>query len=431
MPQALLPLIPDGSTQINDRISVVCDQEEWTYYCGVEPVFHHPADDRRTFRMYTAQLVCQGLCRQVDIVRKFGVSSNCVKRSVKLFREQGVAGFYQPRRVRGATVLNDEVQTRAQELLSRGCSRRDVADQLGIQYDTLRKAINQGRLHEPTEHSDSNSNSNSDSNSDSDSDSDSNLAAASDKSKRSVDDTSAEMGVGCTRPEERVLAAFGMLDGAPTRFESCRDVSFGGALCGLPALEANGLFEHLSKSFPTLRGYYTTLQVITLLAYMALCRIKTVERLQYEAPGELGKLMGLGACFIPFVISMIDLGIPPIAKATVAIFASVSFVIFFRYYALPQALEKQSRRMLDEGDNDGMFGLKQLELDDEWLTSRSNVIESRHKWSVVKRIDVTDAYAFLYISSIQAHIVPLRNVTHGDPRLFLAKSQALMDSVKR
>jgi hypothetical protein len=84
-----------------------------------------------------------------------------------------------------------------------------------------------------------------------------------------------------------------MLSGAPTRFEDCRDVSFGGVLCALPALEANGLFEHLEKSFPELHGYYTTLQVVTLLANMALCRIKTVEQLQYQAPGELGKLMGL------------------------------------------------------------------------------------------------------------------------------------------
>ncbi len=30
-----------------------------------------------------------------------------------------------------------------------------------------------------------------------------------------------------------------------------------------------------------------------LLAYMALCRIKTVEQLQYRPPGELGKLLGL------------------------------------------------------------------------------------------------------------------------------------------
>lgn len=64
-------------------------------------------------------------------------------------------------------------------------------------------------------------------------------------------------------------------------------------LCTLPALIANGLFEHMQKSFPSLGGYYTMLQVITLLSYMALCRIQTVEQLQYESPGELGKLMGL------------------------------------------------------------------------------------------------------------------------------------------
>jgi hypothetical protein len=36
-------------------------------------------------------------------------------------------------------------------------------------------------------------------------------------------------------------------------------------------------------------GYYMKLHVILLLAYMALCRIKAVEQLQYEKPGELTK----------------------------------------------------------------------------------------------------------------------------------------------
>jgi len=227
--------------------------------------------------MFTAQLACQGVCRQSDIVRTFGVSTNSVKRSVKKYREEGIEGFYQPRKRRGATVMTDDVTVRAQEQLSCGCSRRQVADQVGVRYDTLRKAINQGRLREPSRSETTASP----------------QQEASDKSQRSVTDASAEMGIACTRPEERVLAAVGMLQGAPTRFEDCRDVSFGGVLCALPALAANGLFEHLQKTFPSLGGYYTTLQVVTLLAYMALCRIKTVEQLQYEAPGELGKLMGL------------------------------------------------------------------------------------------------------------------------------------------
>ncbi len=274
--QALLPLVPDGASSINDRISVVRENERWTYFCGVDPVFQHREEDRQSFRMFTAQLVCQGACKQSDIVRAFGVSSTSVKRSVKKYREEGVASFFQPQKRRGATVLTDDVLAQAQELLSRGSSRRDVADQLGVRYDTLRKAINQGRLREPSpcETPDP-------------------PPKACDKSERSLADASAEMGVACTRPEERVLAAVGMLQGAPTRFENCRDVSFGGVLCALPALVANGLFEHLKKVFPSLSGYYTTLQVVTLLAYMALCRIKTVEQLQYAAPGELGKLMGL------------------------------------------------------------------------------------------------------------------------------------------
>src|SRR5208282_3337511 len=83
------------------------------------------------------------------------------------------------------------------------------------------------------------------------------------------------------------------LEGAPTRFETCRDVAFGGVLCALPALAANGLFRHVHDCLAQLRGYYSTLHVIVLLAHMALCRIKTVEQRQYQPPGELGKLLGL------------------------------------------------------------------------------------------------------------------------------------------
>ena len=117
--------------------------------------------------------------------------------------------------------------------------------------------------------------------------------SASDKSQRSLEDAAAPMGIACTRPLERVAAALGLLDGAPTEFQVCRDVSFGGVLCALPALTQNGLFDHLDECFPSLGGYYTTTQIVSVLALMALCRIQTVEQLQYQSPGELGKLLGL------------------------------------------------------------------------------------------------------------------------------------------
>lgn len=287
MPQALLPLIPSGATQLSDLISVFCQDGKWTYFCGVQPVFEHPEDDRQAFRMFTALLCCQAACTQAQIIRAFGVSKNSVLRSVAKYREEGIGGFYGPRRGRGPSVMTAEVIGQAEKLLAAGHSRKEVAKELNVQCDTLRKAIKQGRVQEPTavaaeEVSSSPAVSQA-------------PIAASDKSTRSDTDAAAgdEMGIACTRPCERVLAALGRLPGgASTKFQPCRDVSFGGVLCALPALAANGLFRHLGK-LPELAGYYMKFHVILLLAYMALCRIKIVERLQYESPGEFGKLMGL------------------------------------------------------------------------------------------------------------------------------------------
>ena len=280
-----MPLIADGATRISDSISVVREKDQWTYFCGVQPVFRHAESDRRAFRMFTAQLICQGACRQKDVIRAFGVAKNSVIRSVNRYHAGGVDAFYTPRAVRGPSVITPEVAARAQQLLGAGCNPREVAQELGLKSDTLRKAIQQGRLIrtrpvQPGEPA-------------------SEKAAvahppiATDKSTRAVEDAAAEMGTACTRPEERVWAAVGLLDGASTRFETCRDVSFGGVLCALPALAENGLFRHIHDCLAKLRGYYTTLHVIILLAYMALCRIKVVEQLQYQPPGELGKLLGL------------------------------------------------------------------------------------------------------------------------------------------
>ncbi len=45
-------------------------------------------------------------------------------------------------------VLTDEILQQAQRLLSEGQEYYDVADQLNVKRDTLRKAIRAGRLHQ-------------------------------------------------------------------------------------------------------------------------------------------------------------------------------------------------------------------------------------------------------------------------------------------
>jgi hypothetical protein len=101
------------------------------------------------------------------------------------------------------------------------------------------------------------------------------------------------MGMGAVRVEERVLAAFGGLIETPTRFEPGRDVSYGGVLWALPALLANGLLHRQAECFELPKGFYGVVHVLLLMGFLALARIKSLERLRFEPPGEWGHLLGL------------------------------------------------------------------------------------------------------------------------------------------
>jgi hypothetical protein len=94
----------------------------------------------------------------------------------------------------------------------------------------------------------------------------------------------------------RVLAAMGMIEQAPSEFQRCEDVSFGGVLFALPALLACGLLRHGKRFFSLPAGYYSLTHIFTMLAFMTLCRIRSIENLRYTAPGEWGKLLGLDRC---------------------------------------------------------------------------------------------------------------------------------------
>jgi len=83
------------------------------------------------------------------------------------------------------------------------------------------------------------------------------------------------------------------LSEAALRFERCDDVAGAGVLCGLPALLAVGLLRGVRKFFSWPKGFYPLESVFVALAFMALARVRSLEALRYEPPGEWGKLLGL------------------------------------------------------------------------------------------------------------------------------------------
>lgn len=150
MPQTLLPIFPAEATPVNELISF-CKRDGTVYYFhGCLPVFSHAESDLNSFRLVASQLVVNGSCTQAELVRAFGISSISMKRHVKKLRAGGGKAFFAPRRKRQPRVLTLEVLRRAQELLAQGQPRSAVAKALGIKPDTLSKAVQAGRLAEPS-----------------------------------------------------------------------------------------------------------------------------------------------------------------------------------------------------------------------------------------------------------------------------------------
>ena len=101
------------------------------------------------------------------------------------------------------------------------------------------------------------------------------------------------MGNGATRSLERVAAAMGELESAPIEFEAACDVAQGGVLLALPALLATGLLRCTPEFYQLPNGFYGIESIFLLLGLMALARIRSLEQLRYQPPGEWGKLLGL------------------------------------------------------------------------------------------------------------------------------------------
>ena len=146
MPQAQLPIFPDGSTPITPELGFERRGTQVVYFNGHLPVFTHEVNDLASFRFFTTQLIATGTATQGQIVRAFRVPMTTVKRYCRQFRERGAAAFFQPARRRRGHRLTPERVREVQSLLDQGQSVPEISQQTGLLPTTLHKAIDAGRL---------------------------------------------------------------------------------------------------------------------------------------------------------------------------------------------------------------------------------------------------------------------------------------------
>ena len=273
MVQTLFPVYPTDVKMINLDIGVKPVGDKILYFNGGGVLYQHYKDDYQSFRYISSQMIVLGNVRQKDVIRFFKVSKSSVIRWQRVYNEKGAKGFFGTKKVKkGGNILTPEVLLKVQTDLNQGKSVKEIGDHFGIKPDTISKAIQSGRLTKPALE----------------------IIApleAKTQSQRSQQDIEAPMGVGCTNEVGRMDALKKKIVATP-EFVNNIDVPYGGVLLSLPSLLNNGLLAHTDVfSFPT--GYYSLTSILLSLSYCILLRIKSIERISDEPPGELGKLIGL------------------------------------------------------------------------------------------------------------------------------------------
>ncbi|MEK6237025.1 MAG: YcxB family protein [Planctomycetales bacterium] len=133
-----------------------------------------------------------------------------------------------------------------------------------------------------------------------------------------------------------------------------------------------------------------------------------------------------GWVLFPTLFLVVGLGVSmlngnPVPVGIGAVIAIAFFAGFPSSYS--RALRRNTERMFNEGLNKGLEGVHRVVLSRECLFSSSDLEETKRKWAVVERLELTEEYAFLYVSAVSALIIP-RRVFHSEDEFRTFVSQA-------
>lgn len=151
MGQLLLPIFPIDTRMITPTLGVrEVDGSVYYLHSGM-PIFSHEQNDLHKFRYITSNLLMQGLCKNVDIVRTFHVSTDSVRRWKKKLIEQGESAFFSKDKRHGHShKLLPHVLIRIQSKLNKGQSVNSIAKQEGISEGSIRYGVKTGKLEKKT-----------------------------------------------------------------------------------------------------------------------------------------------------------------------------------------------------------------------------------------------------------------------------------------
>jgi transposase len=145
--QTQLPFFP-SQTRLFNAVSGVIEKDGLVIYLhNGSPIFCHDIDDKQSYRLITANLVQNKLCKPSEIARVFGVSARSIQINTKNLREKGIDWFLYRQETRGKCYkFNDAKFEEAQKLLNEDKSNKEIARRLEVSESSIRYHIRAGKL---------------------------------------------------------------------------------------------------------------------------------------------------------------------------------------------------------------------------------------------------------------------------------------------
>ena len=105
-------------------------------------------------------------------------------------------------------------------------------------------------------------------------------------------------------------------------------------------------------------------------------------------------------------------------------FLFIIFYIAFLRRAYGKAFDNKVRRLYSEGKNRAALGAHRLSIDEDGLTSETEVSSSTISFKGIEKIESSPTHTFIYMSAMSAMVIPKDSVTEGDYENFFAQLRA-------
>ena len=102
----------------------------------------------------------------------------------------------------------------------------------------------------------------------------------------------------------------------------------------------------------------------------------------------------------------------------------VAAIVVWRF---PHSAERQARKMYSEGASTGMLGERTLVIESHGLREVTAGGESFYAWPRIQRLDETVDDVFVYVSPVQAFIIPRKHVDQDVGQHFVAEIKAHLE----